>query len=228
MIGHVHTASTAFRSVAPPVRQEPPEEAQAQPGDDTTTPEATLSEADQKRLRELKERDREVRAHEQAHLAAAGSLAQGGATYTYERGPDQRLYAIGGEVQIDTSQVKGDPAATLRKAQIIRRAALAPNNPSAQDRAVAAQAAQMASEAAAELASADSEENALSSSPGGLGESDQKPSEIDQDQSPESAKSGCPACGGAHSAAAHEGMTSYAAMLGPTSDSPANQISAMT
>ncbi len=48
-------------------------------------------------------RDREVRAHEMAHLAAAGGLASSGATFTYQHGPDGVSYAIGGEVKIDTS-----------------------------------------------------------------------------------------------------------------------------
>ncbi|MEM9384001.1 MAG: putative metalloprotease CJM1_0395 family protein [Pseudomonadota bacterium] len=111
----------------------------------------TLTEAEQREVRELRARDREVRAHEAAHAAAAGSLARGAPTYTYVRGPDGRQYAVGGQVLIDTSPVAGDPRATLEKAQRIRRAALAPAEPSAQDRAVAAAATQMAAQARAEL-----------------------------------------------------------------------------
>lgn len=103
--------------------------------------------AEKKLIEELKARDREVRAHEAAHKSAAGSLARGGPSYSYQRGPDGVSYAIGGEVQIDLSPVPGNPEATLRKAQQIRAAALAPAQPSAQDYAVAAQAAQMAVEA---------------------------------------------------------------------------------
>jgi len=110
-----------------------------------------LSEEDQQKLEYLKSRDREVKAHEQAHLSAAGGLAMGGASFTYEKGPDGTSYAIGGEVGIDTSAVAGDPVATLKKAEIIRRAALAPANPSAQDKAVASQASAMANKARAEL-----------------------------------------------------------------------------
>lgn len=99
----------------------------------------------------LKRRDREVRAHEQAHRAAAGPYASS-PSYTYQRGPDGKNYAIGGEVQIDTSPVPGDPEATLRKAEIIRSAANAPANPSAQDRSVAAEATAMAIKARMELA----------------------------------------------------------------------------
>jgi len=60
-------------------------------------------------------------------------------------------YAVGGEVSIDTSKVSGDPVATLQKAQQIQAAALAPVQPSSQDRNVAARAAQMAVEARAEI-----------------------------------------------------------------------------
>ena len=102
-------------------------------------------------LRELRSRDREVRAHEQAHAAAAGPHAVGGPSYTFETGPDGRRYAVAGEVQIDTSAA-ADPAATLAKARQIRRAALAPAEPSPQDRRVAAEAVAMAAKARAELA----------------------------------------------------------------------------
>ncbi len=99
----------------------------------------------------LKKRDQEVRSHEQAHLAAAGGLARGGATFSFQRGPDGKQYAIGGEVNIDTSPVSGNPQATIRKAQQIRAAALAPANPSSQDRAVAASASALEAEAQREI-----------------------------------------------------------------------------
>ena len=105
-----------------------------------------------KELQELKKRDREVRTHEQAHLAAAGSHARGGPFYEFQRGPDGQRYAVSGHVKIDTSEVPGDPEATLRKAEVIRRAALAPAEPSSQDRSVAAKASSMAVEARQEIA----------------------------------------------------------------------------
>lgn len=110
-----------------------------------------LSDSDQAVVAKLKATDREVRAHEQAHLAAAGGLARGGATYTYQRGPDGQLYAVGGEVSIDVSPGR-TPEETLQRAQQVRAAALAPASPSSQDRAVAAQAAQLALDAQLELA----------------------------------------------------------------------------
>ncbi|TWT34255.1 putative metalloprotease CJM1_0395 family protein [Blastopirellula retiformator] len=110
-----------------------------------------LSPEETQQVQELKSRDREVRQHEQAHLAAAGGFALGGPTYTYQNGPDGQQYAIGGEVQIDTSPIEGDPEATIAKARIIRAAALAPAEPSSQDKAVAAAATQLMQSAQQEL-----------------------------------------------------------------------------
>lgn len=107
-------------------------------------------EAEQKQIQKLAERDREVRAHEQAHQAVGGQYA-GAISLTYKRGPDGQNYAVAGEVPIDTSKVANDPQATLDKAETIRRAALAPAEPSSQDRRVAAMAIQMSVEARAEI-----------------------------------------------------------------------------
>ncbi len=106
-----------------------------------------LSKEAQDAVRKLQSRDREVRAHEQAHIAASGGYAQGGANYTYTKGPDDKMYAIGGSVSLDVSPIPGDPEATEKKARTIRAAALAPADPSAQDQSVAAQASAMAQQA---------------------------------------------------------------------------------
>lgn len=108
-------------------------------------------------IAELVARDREVRAHEQAHAAAGGQYA-GSPTYSFVKGPDGLNYAVGGEVSIDAGPVSGDPEATLRKAQIVRAAASAPAEPSPQDRRVAAQAANLEADARVELASKDNSE----------------------------------------------------------------------
>lgn len=81
-----------------------------------------------------------------SHLAAGAGLVRGGPSYTYQRGPDGQLYAVGGEVSIDTSPGR-TPEETIRRAQQIRAAALAPADPSAQDRQVAAAASRMELEA---------------------------------------------------------------------------------
>jgi hypothetical protein len=99
----------------------------------------------------LKKRDTEVRAHEQAHIAAGGQYVRGGAKYQYTTGPDGQKYAAGGEVSIDTSPVRDDPRGTIQKMQTVKRAALAPSQPSAQDQAVAATADRTASQAQMEL-----------------------------------------------------------------------------
>lgn len=96
-----------------------------------------LLEAQQ--IQSLKRRDREVRAHEQAHASVGGS-STGAPLYTFEVGPDGKKYAVGGEVSVDTSSVSGDPQATITKMQKVYSAALAPANPSSQDYRVAASA----------------------------------------------------------------------------------------
>jgi hypothetical protein len=111
-----------------------------------------LSTEASKETQKLKALDQKVRAHEAAHQAAGAGLV-GGASFTYQRGADGRMYAVGGEVSIDTSPVPGDPEATLTKMQQVQAAALAPADPSAQDRAVAAAAAATAAAAQGEAAS---------------------------------------------------------------------------
>lgn len=110
-----------------------------------------LSEGEKEMVRKLAERDQEVRVHEQAHISAGGGLVSGGASYTYQVGPDGKQYAIGGEVSIDTSPVEGNPEATIRKMQQVQRAALAPADPSGQDYAVAANARRTEAEARRQL-----------------------------------------------------------------------------
>ena len=98
-----------------------------------------LTPEEEKKVRELQQRDREVRAHEQAHKTVGGIYA-GNPTYKTVRGPDGRSYAVSGEVKIDTSPVPNNPEATIRKMEQVKRAALAPTNPSSQDRRVASEA----------------------------------------------------------------------------------------
>lgn len=128
---------------------------QTQSGESTDDTESGLGQKvlnteEQEQVDKLEQRDQEVRRHEQAHKAAAGSHAAGGPSFEYQTGPDGRRYAVGGEVPIDSSPVQGNPAATIAKMQQIRRAALAPASPSGQDRQVAAQASQAEAKARAE------------------------------------------------------------------------------
>lgn len=101
---------------------------------------------------QLQSTDQQVRSHEAAHLAAAGSLASGGAQFTYEAGPDGQRYAVAGEVNISVSEGR-TPEETLQRAEQIRRAALAPADPSAQDLSVAAMASEMEAKARQQIAS---------------------------------------------------------------------------
>ncbi len=110
-----------------------------------------INSDESKKIRLLETRDREVRAHEQAHLSAAGRYAKSGANYTYEKGPNGINYAVGGDVKIDSAPIPNDPEATIKKAETIRRAALAPKQPSGQDHSVAAHASHLAAEARIEL-----------------------------------------------------------------------------
>lgn len=110
-----------------------------------------LTAQEQQQVLQLKQIDRQVRAHEQAHLSVGGDLVRGGASFSYQIGPDRQRYAVAGEVSIDVSAAS-TPQETLPKAEHIRATALAPAEPSAQDQSVAAQAERMASEARVEIA----------------------------------------------------------------------------
>ncbi|PUU89383.1 MULTISPECIES: putative metalloprotease CJM1_0395 family protein [Halanaerobium] len=114
-----------------------------------TPAENEFNKAEQREIEKLKRRDREVRAHEMAHQAAGGQYA-GSASYSYTTGPDNRRYAVGGSVDIETSPAKA-PEETVKKADQIKRAATAPAQPSGADLQIAAKAARMKMEAQAEL-----------------------------------------------------------------------------
>lgn len=126
----------------------PPARNEAKPGASPLAPQLTPQE--QKEVEKLKQRDREVKAHEQAHKAQLGPYAAGGPFYTYKTGPDNNQYAVGGSVGVDTSK-ESTPEETIRKAQIIKRASMGVSNPSGADKAVAAKAQQMEQQARTEM-----------------------------------------------------------------------------
>lgn len=130
--------------------QDAEQEKQGQPSQQQADPDD--KQAEQKEIAELKARDLEVRMHEQTHAVIGGQYA-GGPSYTYETGPDGRKYAVGGEVQIDVSVIPNDPQATIEKMQQVRSAALAPDEPSGADRAIAAEASRLIQEARTDLLS---------------------------------------------------------------------------
>lgn len=115
-----------------------------------------LSEEEQRVVRELQARDREVRAHEQAHKSVGGQYA-GAISYDFQQGPDGRNYAVGGSVPIDVA-AEDTPEETIAKMEIVIRAALAPAEPSAADRAIAAAANARLTQARADLAQQRAEE----------------------------------------------------------------------
>ena len=115
-----------------------------------------LSEGEKQLLKELSVRDGEVKAHEAAHQAAGGGMT-GAATYTYQQGPDGKMYAIGGEVSISMKS-GSTPEETIANARQIASAAMAAGDPSPQDFAVASSARVMEIKAQQQLAKEQREE----------------------------------------------------------------------
>jgi len=97
----------------------------------------------------LKQIEQNIRTHEAAHMAAGGAFA-GGVSYVYAKGPDGKMYISGGEVPIQAPEGK-TPEETVKNMEVVKRAALAPADPSAQDLAVAAAAMQIESRARAAI-----------------------------------------------------------------------------
>jgi len=125
------------------------------PGEQTTPDGKSVEDPQVKQVVErLKQTEEKVKAHEAAHKSAGGNLASS-ASYSYTQGPDGRSYITGGEVQIDMSPGK-TPQETISKMQQVIRAALAPADPSGQDRAVAAQAGSQMAQAQQQKLQADS------------------------------------------------------------------------
>lgn len=123
-----------------------------------TQPQKTTNQREQEvkvklEVSQLKAIEREVKAHEQAHQSVGGAYA-GGISYDYQEGPDGQRYITGGEVPIHTPEGKTSED-TIRIMEQVRRAALAPANPSPQDMKVAASATQKLMEAQTEQSQGD-------------------------------------------------------------------------
>ncbi|WP_304544205.1 putative metalloprotease CJM1_0395 family protein [Sulfurimonas microaerophilic] len=108
-----------------------------------------LDASEQQQVNKLQARDSEVRAHEAAHKAAGGGLA-GSASFSYQKGPDGKMYAIGGEVPISFKE-GSTPQETITNARQVVAAAMAPANPSPQDYSVASSARMVEMQAQQEL-----------------------------------------------------------------------------
>ncbi|QOY52615.1 putative metalloprotease CJM1_0395 family protein [Candidatus Sulfurimonas baltica] len=96
-----------------------------------------LSQDEKRLVGDLQARDMEVRSHEAAHQS--GGAATGGASYTYQQGPDGKMYAIGGEVSV-SMRGGSTPDESIRNAMAVIASAMAPSDPSSQDFAVASSA----------------------------------------------------------------------------------------
>ncbi|WP_181905229.1 putative metalloprotease CJM1_0395 family protein [Aestuariispira insulae] len=118
--------------------------------DNAPTDLAQLTEADLARIRQLSLQDSQVRLNEEAHVRVGGQYA-GSPSYEFETGPDNRQYAISGEVSFNDTPIAGNPEATIRKLSIVKNAALAPAEPSTQDRAIASKASNGITQAQAQL-----------------------------------------------------------------------------
>lgn len=95
-----------------------------------------LTPAEQEQVRLLEEVDGEVRAHENAHQAAAGAYASA-PVFEYEIGPDGKKYAVAGKVRVSMPSTS-DPELAAEYAKRLYAAAVAPaGGLSAQDIAVA-------------------------------------------------------------------------------------------
>ncbi len=116
----------------------------------------------QQEIQKLKSIEQKVIAHEMAHKIVGGQYA-GPMQYKYARGPDNRMYIVGGEVAIDVSEAP-TPEETIKKMMQVQRAALAPADPSPQDKAVAIKAAMQLQKARLELLSKQQKEQTVPAS----------------------------------------------------------------
>lgn len=145
-----------FRPYGPETAQKKTQSPGDSPSDEkaakTAIPEKTAKEDPQvqQAIAQLKSIEEKVKAHEAAHKS--GGAATGPISYSYTRGPDGRNYITGGEVPITISTGR-TPQETISRMQQVIQAALAPADPSPQDRAVAAQAAALQQSARQEQSS---------------------------------------------------------------------------
>lgn len=94
-----------------------------------------LTPEQKQQINQLKQIERKVEAHEQAHKSVGGQFA-GAMSFSYTKGPDGRRYKTGGEVSISVPS-GDDPQKLIGQLMQVKRAALAPSDPSAQDIKVA-------------------------------------------------------------------------------------------
>jgi len=106
--------------------------------DISTNPSGKYDEQDFARvLEKFKSKDIEVMSHEQVHATIGHTTAP--ISYTYQQGPDGKMYRVGGSVRLDTS-IPDDPKAASFKLDMIKKAAIANPNPSGADIGIATKA----------------------------------------------------------------------------------------
>lgn len=94
-------------------------------------------------VRKLINWENNVKQHEQAHMAVGGGLVSS-ARFSYTIGPDGKRYVSGGEVSISVPSSENEEE-NLKTLERVKRAALAPADPSPQDIKTAAMASAMIS-----------------------------------------------------------------------------------
>jgi len=87
-------------------------------------------------LEKFKNKDAEIRTHEQAHATIGHTTTP--ISYNYQEGPDGKMYAVGGSVRLDTS-IPNDPKAAAFKLDMLQKAAMGPTDLSGADTAIASQ-----------------------------------------------------------------------------------------
>lgn len=109
-------------------------------------------------VRRLINWENNVKQHEQAHMSVGGGLV-GAARFSYTVGPDGKRYVAGGEVSISipSSHKEEDNVQTFER---VKRAALAPADPSPQDIKTAAMASALLTAAYQKLAKQKAEDAA--------------------------------------------------------------------
>jgi len=87
-------------------------------------------------VEKFRSKDAEIRTHEQIHASIGHTTTP--ISYSYQQGPDGKMYAIGGSVRLDTS-IPDDPKAAAFKLDILQKAASGPVYMSGADGAIASQ-----------------------------------------------------------------------------------------
>jgi len=104
---------------------------------ESSTTTGTNNEVDFARvLEKFKNKDSEVRTHEQIHASIGHTTSP--ISYAYQQGPDGKMYAVGGSVRFDTS-MPDDPKAAAFKLDMLQKAASGPVQTSSADNTIASQ-----------------------------------------------------------------------------------------